>query len=115
MIKGIGTDIVQIARIEETVAQRILTQNEQRFFATLTLPKRRQEWLAGRFAAKEAIIKALSVATNIIGLRDIEILPDEFGKPIATCPKAGSVQIALSIAHEHDYAVAFCIVSDTTL
>jgi holo-[acyl-carrier protein] synthase len=115
MIKGIGTDIVQIDRIEVSVAKRILTEKEQAIFAEFPLPKRQREWLAGRFAAKEAIIKALSVASNVIGLRDIEILPDEHGKPIATCPKAGNVKIDLSIAHEHDYAVAFCVVSEPTL
>lgn len=115
MIRGIGTDIVQIERIDESIATRILSANEQAVFASLSLPKRRREWLAGRFAAKEAIIKALTTKTNVIGLRDIEILPDDHGKPIAVCPKAGNVKIDVSIAHERDYAVAFCVVSDTSL
>jgi holo-[acyl-carrier protein] synthase len=115
MIKGIGTDIVQIDRIETTVAKRILTEKEQAIYAAFSLSKRQREWLAGRFAAKEAVIKALSIETNIIGLRDIEILSDEHGKPIVTCVKAGNLQIDVSIAHERDYAVAFCVVSEPIL
>jgi holo-[acyl-carrier protein] synthase len=59
MIKGIGIDIIELSRIEEIVTRqkklvdRILTENEKQTF--VHLPERRKiEFLAGRFAAKEA-------------------------------------------------------------
>lgn len=105
----IGTDIVQIDRIGETIAGRILTEREAAFFETLRLESRRKEWLAGRFAAKEAVIKAISTNEIVVGPRDVEILPDADGRPVAACKKRPDLELAVSIAHERAYAVAFCV------
>ncbi|MCK7486766.1 MAG: 4'-phosphopantetheinyl transferase superfamily protein [Bacillus subtilis] len=97
--------------------RRILTQHERRFFDTLSLDQaRKRECLAGRFAVKEAIIKALSVATNIIGFRDVEVLARRIRKRlIATCPKAGSVRnrVALDRPRARLCQSAFCVVEAT--
>lgn len=104
----VGTDIVRIERVGESIARRILTPNETAFFDTLRLESRRREWLAGRFAAKEAVIKAISTPECVVGPRDIEIMPDEHGRPVASCAKRPDLVLSVSIAHETDYAVAFC-------
>jgi holo-[acyl-carrier protein] synthase len=105
----IGTDIVQIDRIGETIAKRILTEREAALFETLRLESRRKEWLAGRFAAKEAVIKAISTNEIVIGPRDVEVLPDADGRPVVFCAKRPDLILAVSIAHEKAYAVAFCV------
>lgn len=109
----IGTDIVQIDRITEAIANRILTPREAALFETLRLESRRKEWLAGRFAAKEAVIKAISTNEIIVGPRDIEVLPDADGRPVATCAKRTDMNLAVSIAHERAYAIAFCVATKT--
>ena len=109
MIIGIGCDIVDIYRVtnamEKGHMQRILTQKEQAGCAQ-TQSKRNAEWIAGRFAGKEAIYKALSAHCNV-PLCDIEILSDAHGAPYCTME---TYDIQISIAHEHDYAIAYAIV-----
>lgn len=88
MIKGIGLDLVELERIEkamkrtEKFQQRILTERELAIFHTLTVP-RKVEFLAGRFAAKEAYAKANGTGIGAdCELQQIEILKDELGKPV---------------------------------
>lgn len=88
MIKGIGLDLVELERIEKMMlrskkfVERILTEKEQQIFETL--PHARQvEFLAGRFAAKEAYSKANGTGIGKdCELQQIEILKDEIGKPV---------------------------------
>lgn len=88
MILGIGLDLVEMERIEKSLvrsrkfAERILTERELSLFDNLST-QRQIEFLAGRFAAKEAYSKA--VGTGIgkgCELHQIEILKDDLGKPI---------------------------------
>ena len=60
MIKGIGIDICQISRMKPDMNRRILSDSENIIYEEIKLDKRKIEFLAGRFAAKEAIYKALS-------------------------------------------------------
>jgi holo-[acyl-carrier protein] synthase len=86
MIFGIGTDILRIERIAaaharygERFVQRILMPEELQGFAGSGNPVR---FLAMRFAAKEAIVKAMGTGfANGMWLRDAGILPDSRGKP----------------------------------
>ena len=117
MILGIGIDIVSVDRVQYITAEhgerfqgRILTMVEQSHLPQVNTA----EYMAGRFAAKEAVIKALGV--KHIGLNDIEILNDDNGKPfISNCSnlsqKAGLADVTLhiSISHERDYAVGMAI------
>lgn len=87
MIKGIGLDLVELDRIEkmmlrtEKFQQRILTSRELSIFETLS-PSRKVEFLAGRFAAKEAYSKANGTGIGAgCELHQIEILKDDVGKP----------------------------------
>ncbi|MFC4322045.1 holo-ACP synthase [Litchfieldia salsa] len=114
MIVGIGIDIVELHRIKKIVERqkkfinRILTEKEIIQFEQYT-GHRKIEFLAGRFAAKEAYSKA--VGTGIgkgLSFVDIEVFSDEKGKP---CIKnKGLETVHLSISHSKDYAVAQVII-----
>lgn len=122
MIIGIGTDIVIIERIAESLElfgdgflKKILTEKE---FAQLPAKnaKRRAEWTAARFACKEAAVKALGTGfSEGISLKHIEILRDEgkapqmflHGKAREKADSLGVTHCHVSYAHERDTAVAF--------
>ncbi len=115
MIIGTGIDIVELQRIEEAMnrhrsfIKRILSEKEAKFFQTLS-DRRKVEFLAGRFAAKEAFAKA--VGTGIgkqLSWQDIEVLPDSNGKPMLRANKALG-HVHLSISHSKEYAVANVII-----
>ncbi len=125
MIYGIGTDIVKIARIArlwaeygETFAQRILTAYE---LAALTQQKNNQVgFLAKRFAAKEAVAKALGTGfRDHILLTQVGIETDNLGKPSVIfygttqeyVAKLGKLDVHISLADEEDYVVAFVIIA----
>jgi holo-[acyl-carrier protein] synthase len=101
MIKAIGVDIVQHNRVNEKIARKILTKKE-----LLILEKKANkiEYLASRFAAKEAIIKA----TNKKYLfKDIEVLNTAGGSPYCNIKNC-----KISISHEKNYSIAFCILEE---
>nr|WP_263323817.1 holo-ACP synthase [Neobacillus sp. Marseille-Q6967] len=113
MIKGIGIDIVELSRIEMLVnrqskfADRILTVKEKQRFDQLTA-RRRIEYLAGRFAAKEAFSKAQGTGIGEhLSFQDIEIGNDTAGKPVIIKPVTKG---HLSISHSKEYAVAQVII-----
>ncbi|WOO86984.1 holo-ACP synthase [Mollicutes bacterium LVI A0039] len=101
MIIGVGTDIVQNNRVKAQIAKRVLTDNEYRLYLEKHVDLQ-NEFLASRFAAKEAIVKATNKQYTI---NDIEILNEPDGKPYC----ANIEGIELSISHEQDYSVAFAI------
>ena len=86
MIFGIGTDVVQVARIEEVFARhgehfvrRLLMPEEEQAFRRYRRPVR---FLAMRFAAKEALVKALGTGfAHGIWIRDVGIAPNPWGRP----------------------------------
>ncbi|MED3561554.1 holo-ACP synthase [Bacillus xiapuensis] len=113
MIKGIGIDIIELSRIQDLLQRqrkfidRILTDREKQKFEVLS-NRRQVEFLAGRFAAKEAFSKA--VGTGIgkeLSFLDIEIGSDPYGKPIIIKP---DVNAHLSISHSREYAVAQVVI-----
>lgn len=110
MIVGIGLDIVDIARIgkackkREGFPARVLTKKELSIYSQLT-SNRQNEFLAGRFAAKEAFAKAYGTGIGKIGFLDIEILTGELGQPtISKSPFEGKVFV--SITHTDSVAAA---------
>lgn len=122
MIAGIGTDLVRIARFDAMlerhgarVAERILSEDEFLEFADIAQPAR---FLAKRFAVKEAVAKAFGTGfRDGLSLRHITVRHDALGKPdlifharaAELCAQLGVVGSHVSIADEHDYAVAFVI------
>lgn len=116
VIKGIGLDIVEMQRIRKIstsqpkFAERILTERELNIYRTLT-GNRQVEYLAGRFAAKEAFSKALGTGIGKeAGFQDIEVINDERGKPIISKPFSQGVH--LSITHTKEYAAAQIIIEE---
>ncbi|HOP57498.1 MAG TPA: holo-ACP synthase [Bacillota bacterium] len=109
MITGIGTDIVRIDRIKEDMIDMILSGEERKMYETFGSEKRRREFLAGRFAAKEALTKALSSVGLVATFRETIIINDENGQPVLKYPSWPEHNIHLSISHENDYATAVCV------
>ena len=110
MIIGIGLDIAEISRIKdaylkrETFSERVLTPAEQEIFSSLK-GTRKLEFLAGRYAAKEAFSKAVGTGIGKLGFQDIEIIPDRYGKPVVeNSPFKG--QVFLSITHTDSIVAA---------
>ncbi len=99
----IGTDIVYIPRIElkESLIRYILTEDEYTQFLLLKNDKRRKEYLAGRFAAKEAIFKA----TQDPNYLSYSILNEDNGRPYVK----NHPEIQISLSHDGEYALAFII------
>ena len=113
----VGIDIVEVERIQQAkntwqnrFLERIYTEDERNLSSSIP-------GLAGRFAAKEAVMKALGTGTRGIGWREINILAGESGAPCVqlngrAAQKArelGITDIAISISHERKYAVAFAV------
>jgi holo-[acyl-carrier protein] synthase len=115
---SVGTDIVEIRRIEQAIQSRqdsflsrIYTEAE------LENCQNRASSLAARFAAKEAVMKALGTGVNGIGWRDIEILPNSQGAPVIRlhaqarrkAEESGIAKFSVTLSHCKEYAVAFVI------
>ncbi|MCA0972797.1 holo-ACP synthase [Halobacillus litoralis] len=118
MIKGIGIDLIELDRINQSIkrssrfVQRILTPKEQERFHTLK-EKRQTEFVAGRFAAKEAFAKSVGTGIGTISFQDIEILPDELGAPTMRVRGFEEYKIWVSISHSSTQAVAQVVVETT--
>jgi len=112
---AIGIDIIEIARLKAAIARqgedflkRIYTDSELKSYRW-KLPS-----LAARFAAKEAVIKALGKPTAGAKLKDIEILADDKGKPLVNlygeaqnqAKALGLDKFAVSLSHSKEYAIA---------
>jgi holo-[acyl-carrier protein] synthase len=113
-----GVDIIEISRV-----RRVLESYGQRFLDRVYTPgeiaycRGRAANLAARFAAKEATMKALGTGVRGVGWKDIEVVRQESGAPAielhgrakGRARRLGVVQIALSISHSREYAVAFVV------
>lgn len=111
MIKGIGLDIVELERIAKIMKRtssfkkKILTERELAIFETLS-GTRQVEFLAGRFAAKEAYSKANGTGIGEgCALHQIEILKDATGKPVLFFNEK-EVNGFISITHTKTVAAA---------
>lgn len=118
MIKGIGIDIIELERIHKNIEKnnrlvtRVLTENEQTIYETLTGEQRRVEFLAGRFAAKEAFAKATGTGIGKLSFQDISVKSTESGAPTLCVQGFESYNIFISITHSRDYAVAQVIIEE---
>lgn len=120
MIYGIGIDLVKIERMKDVVERwgrrflkRVFTEAEISYCYEKKNPYLS---LAVRFAAKEALIKAIGSEIPV-SLTDIEVINSENGKPVIKVNgrlerffmEKGIKQTALSLSHEKDYGIA-CVV-----
>ncbi len=120
---SVGVDLIELSRIREAVARhgdrlltRIFTPEE------LAYCQNRVPELAVRFAAKEAVSKALGVglkpiSSHGIGWQEVEVLADDRGKPLLRlsgraqelAEEQGLGQWAVSLSHGREYAVALVV------
>jgi holo-[acyl-carrier protein] synthase len=123
VIRGIGLDVVSVARMRHWLS---VTGLLARFFHEdeLKLIDAKGEHavlgLAARFAAKEAFGKALGTGLKGFTLREIRVTNDASGKPsLELCGRArgefrrrGGGVIHVSLTHEHDYALAMVVIEE---
>lgn len=116
-ILDIGIDIIEIERIKEAInnnprfLNKIFTHDEIKYFESKGF---KPESIAGNFAAKEAISKAIGRGIRDFNFKDIEVLRNELGKPIVKtynnlqqiCIDYNVLEIKVSISHCKEYAVA---------
>lgn len=116
MIIGIGTDIIEIDRVERLLNKmefidRIFTEEEKKYILS-----KKAESAAGYFAAKEAVVKALGTGFSGIKWRDVEIVKAD-SRPKAVLHNSalekanlkGVKSIFISISHCRDYATAIAV------
>jgi len=124
MICGIGIDIVRIDRIRAIAKRwqarfldRLYTEAERRYCLARPSP---YASFAGRFAAKEAVLKALGTGwADGVSWHDIQVLNDRAGRPRTTVSgrvktlmkRAGVTDIHVSLSHDTDYAVAEAVLT----
>ena len=121
-ILGLGTDLVEVARIEQSIARhgerflrRVFTENEIAYCAAMKTPA---PFYAARFAAKEAVAKALGTGLGAAcGWLDIEVRRRASGEPFVvlydaaadTAQRLGITTVLLSLSHTEHYATAQAI------
>ncbi|WP_067930083.1 holo-ACP synthase [Alicyclobacillus kakegawensis] len=120
MICGIGTDVVEISRIEAALRRhgdrfvhRILHPLEEGLAADFPAG-RLAEFVAGRFAAKEAVAKAAGVGLGVMGLQDVAIVLGEGGLRVRFSPALEHAAFArgrwwVSISHSRTVAMAVAV------
>lgn len=106
MIVGIGIDIVEVSRIGERLAERILGPREKEIFSSRG---RKVEFLAGRFALKEAFFKALRTGLNGHSFTDVEFL-EEKGKPVVLLRKDFGLFNFVHASLSHDEFVVAIVI-----
>ncbi len=125
MIVGTGIDLIEISRVrraldrsEDRLMEILFTPTETEYCLQGTNQRLRGQRFAGRFAAKEAFLKALGTGLREgIGWKDIEITNDPQGKPLLTAgakaaekmKRLGVRNVHLSISHSINYATAVVI------
>jgi len=107
MIFGIGVDVLEVKRIKETLErfgtrfiERLLMPEEQ---AQLARTQRRERFIAMRFAAKEAIVKAMGTGfSHGVWIRDVGVVQNAWGKPEVVFSERGDeVRKGLGVGEGH--------------
>ncbi|MDU7066374.1 MAG: holo-ACP synthase [Clostridium perfringens] len=124
MIIGIGVDIIEIERVRQAIQNnknflsKLFTEREIDYFISRNM---NSEVIAGNFAAKEAVSKALGTGIRGFSFKDIEILRNELGKPEVILHNGAnlignklvgnnnSLKVHLSISHNNSSAIAYSV------
>ncbi|MEM1173446.1 MAG: holo-ACP synthase [Pseudomonadota bacterium] len=123
MIYGVGTDVVELARVQATYdrfgdhfVRRLLMPEEQALFAKSKTPVR---FLAMRFAGKEAAVKAMGTGfAHGVWIRDVGISSNTWGRPLiiwsergrAVCDRLGIGEGHVSLTDDAGLIIAFAVV-----
>lgn len=120
MILGVGVDILEIARMRETLerqgdafVERVFTPGEAAYCRARGKP---YQHFAARFAAKEAVSKALATGwSGTFSWRDVEVANDPSGRPVvvpggALASVLGSCRVHLSLSHSDSHVVAMAVI-----
>lgn len=117
MIKGIGTDIIEIERVKNAVNEygkkflnRVFTEKELSYCRNggrIRFPE-----LSARFAAKEAYSKAIGTGIKDIEWKAIEVVNDKSGKPHIAVKGKMLKNVHLSLSHSRNSAVACVIIEE---
>ena len=119
---NLGVDIVLVDRINKILNSKTKSRFLNKIFShsEISDSKNRQnqsEYFSGRFAAKEAIKKAIysSGIINSINFNSIEIISDDSGVPEVrlSCIGLDNILVKVSISHIEEYAIAFALVSQS--
>lgn len=119
-IRGLGVDIVEIDRMKGALArhpqmrERLFSAAEQKYCDARNKP---EIHYAMRFAAKEAVLKALGTGFAGMRFRDVEVMRDESGRPVPTlhgrarevAQERGVIEMYLSLSFTHTTAVASAV------
>ncbi len=123
---GVGVDIVSVRRMADMIA-RLGERFAARVFALAeietapSVPARRAQHFAARFAAKEAVFKLLGTSTAAPPWRDVEVVRTQAGAPLVRlhgraldlARALGLDDITVSMSHEDEYAVAIALATDS--
>ncbi|MBR4270477.1 MAG: holo-ACP synthase [Clostridia bacterium] len=122
----VGIDLVDVSRFSgerftPEVYYRLFTPKERDHIESVGSVQLQHERMAGKFAAKEAVVKMLGFGINKgISWQDIEILPNDLGKPVLTLFN-GALKVYtdlrlhhadISISHTAEFATAICIAEE---
>jgi len=121
---AVGVDMIETTRVRD-----VLAKHPERFLSRVFTPEEvafcrgRVPELAARFAAKEAVMKALGTGARSVAWRDIEVLPDRRGKPLVylyggAAERAATIgldAIDISLSHLADMAVAIVVCTQEIL
>lgn len=112
MNKAIGIDIVEFEEIRAhwntKFVNRILSREELLIYDTMGTEIRKLEFLAGRFAAKEAYTKAYGSFDTPLNFKEVSILNEKSGKPYLKSPYRKQDLVLISLSHSRNYVVAIC-------
>ena len=119
MIRGIGTDIVEIDRISNAIKKEFFLKkafNDSEI--DMAVGRKKDSFLAGNFATKEAFVKALGTGFRGVELKDLAVLRDELGKPfIKICNNLNrhlqgidENKIHVSISNTDSLAIAMVVI-----
>ena len=119
MIRGIGTDIVEIDRISNAIKKEFFLKkafNDSEI--DMAVGRKKDSFLAGNFATKEAFVKALGTGFRGIEFKDLAVVRDELGKPfIKICNNLNrhlqgidENKIHVSISNTDSLAIAMVVI-----
>ncbi len=114
---AVGVDIIEIDRIKRAISRRQDSFLKRIYTSAELEGHHNVSSLAARFAAKEAVMKALGTGTRGVGWTDIEILTNGHGAPVIklygrALKKSAEIGLArfdVSLSHSRKYAIAFVI------